>query len=165
LTRQLQERLSLLGAIVALLAFGITYGKTVDPLTALGMVGLAYLASGPVVLYIIYRGGREDELSYPFPLLLLGMIPSYALLAWYMSSVDWSMHAVVLLVFGGIALLALPPSLIGLAILRYRERHKTCPECANEVLSAARVCQHCGYRWQPPLSRPSLPSDGRETAQ
>jgi hypothetical protein len=53
-----------------------------------------------------------------------------------------------------VALLAAPPLLIGLAILGYHERHKPCPECANEVLSVARVCQYCGYRWQSPLPPP-----------
>jgi hypothetical protein len=145
LTRQLQERISLLGAIVAVLAFGITYGKTVDPLTAIGVVGLAYFALGPfVLLFLIHREALELDpaIVRPLPLFLLGLVPSWALFAWYMSSVDWSMHALV----------ALPPCLIGLAILGYQERHKSCPECANEVLSAARVCQYCGYRWQPPLT-------------
>jgi hypothetical protein len=26
---------------------------------------------------------------------------------------------------------------------------KTCPDCANQVLQAARKCQHCGYRFEP----------------
>ena len=29
------------------------------------------------------------------------------------------------------------------------QRTKTCPECAETVLSAARVCKHCGYRFAP----------------
>jgi hypothetical protein len=27
---------------------------------------------------------------------------------------------------------------------------KTCPDCAETVLSAARVCRYCGYRFEPP---------------
>jgi Uncharacterised protein family UPF0547. len=27
--------------------------------------------------------------------------------------------------------------------------HKTCPDCANVILDAARVCEHCGYRFVP----------------
>lgn len=26
---------------------------------------------------------------------------------------------------------------------------KTCPDCAETVLAAARVCKHCGYRFDP----------------
>lgn len=32
-----------------------------------------------------------------------------------------------------------------------KETVKTCPDCANVVLAAARVCQHCGYRFAPAL--------------
>lgn len=164
MTRQLQERISLLGAIVAVLAFGITYGKTVDPLTAIGAVGFAYLVLGPLVAIYLIHVGPELELDVNIPAFLLGCIPSYALFAWYMSSEDWSMHALLLLIFGGVALIVVPPCLIGFAILGYRERHKTCPECANEVLSAARVCQYCGYRWQPPLPPPDPPAEDPDKA-
>lgn len=27
---------------------------------------------------------------------------------------------------------------------------KTCPDCAEEVRAAARICKHCGYRFDPP---------------
>jgi amino acid transporter len=33
----------------------------------------------------------------------------------------------------------------------YRENHKPCRECMNTVHAEARVCQYCGYRWEPPL--------------
>ncbi len=29
------------------------------------------------------------------------------------------------------------------------QRTKTCPDCAETVLAAARVCKHCGYRFEP----------------
>jgi hypothetical protein len=35
------------------------------------------------------------------------------------------------------------------ALLSYRAKHKTCPDCAETVLSAAGVCRHCGFRWRP----------------
>jgi hypothetical protein len=36
---------------------------------------------------------------------------------------------------------------------------KTCPDCAEQVLAAARVCKHCGYRFEParPSRKPILP--------
>lgn len=33
---------------------------------------------------------------------------------------------------------------------------KRCPDCAEEVLAAARVCKHCRYRWDEPDYRASL---------
>jgi predicted amidophosphoribosyltransferase len=26
---------------------------------------------------------------------------------------------------------------------------KTCPDCAETILEAARVCRHCGFRFEP----------------
>jgi len=31
------------------------------------------------------------------------------------------------------------------------QRTKICPECAETVLSEARICKHCGYRFAPPV--------------
>ena len=30
---------------------------------------------------------------------------------------------------------------------------KKCPECAESVMAEARVCKHCGYRFEPPVSQ------------
>jgi hypothetical protein len=34
--------------------------------------------------------------------------------------------------------------------LRPKRAVKRCPECAETVLAAARVCRYCGYRFEPP---------------
>jgi hypothetical protein len=155
MTRQLQERASLLGVVVAILAFGITYGKTVDLMTAVGAVGLAYLLVG--CLGTVYLSGRGawrvgPVIGHPIVTPLLGILVLLGLLSWDWSRRGWSLHHPLLLALGGVALMVLPPCLVAFAVLAYRAKHKTCPECANEVLSAARVCQYCGYRWEPPLA-------------
>jgi hypothetical protein len=157
LTRQLQERISLLGTAVAVLAFGITYGKTIDLLTAVGAVGLAYFIVGTLLMLYLFQRGEmkfDPEIGHPLVLPLLSLLLLWGFLSWHLSSQDWNLHAALLLVTGGFALVVVPPCLVAIAILGYRENHKTCPECANDVLSAARVCQYCGYRWQPPLPSP-----------
>lgn len=32
----------------------------------------------------------------------------------------------------------------------HRRRHRTCPDCAETVKTAANVCRHCGYRFDGP---------------
>jgi predicted RNA-binding Zn-ribbon protein involved in translation (DUF1610 family) len=39
--------------------------------------------------------------------------------------------------------------------LKDREAHKECPDCGEQVLAKARVCKHCGFRWEPPLPNPA----------
>jgi hypothetical protein len=156
LTRQLQERLSLCGTIVAILAFGITYGKTVDPVAALGAVGIAYLLLAPPFLIFIWREELKASSSFwKSPLVLCSaFLLWWIFLAWDVSSKGAQLHSFHLLAVGGFAVVVAPPCLVAFSIIGYRERHKTCPECANDVLSAARVCQYCGYRWEPPLPSP-----------
>lgn len=36
-----------------------------------------------------------------------------------------------------------------------RERWHECPDCCSDVLVRARVCRHCGYRFEPPPAAPS----------
>jgi hypothetical protein len=146
-----------LGTVVAIVAFGITYGKTVDPLTAIGAVGLAYMALTPLVfLVLVFRGAVELYGPSESRLLLLGSAVFYwGLLAWYLLVKHWGLHSYAFLLLGGLTLLLGPPCLVRLAILRYRDRYKPCPECGNDVLKIARVCQYCRYRWQPPLSSPT----------
>ncbi len=45
--------------------------------------------------------------------------------------------------------------------LRDASALKTCPECAEEVRSAARVCKHCGYRFEAPAA--ATITDSRRT--
>lgn len=39
----------------------------------------------------------------------------------------------------------------------YRDNHKNCPECLNTLNARVRICQHCGYRWEPPLEGKDRP--------
>lgn len=44
------------------------------------------------------------------------------------------------------------------------EATKRCPDCAERVLTAARVCRHCGYRFDAPAHARSAEQSGHETA-
>lgn len=157
MSRQIQERLSLAGSAIAIVAFALSYGKAVEPLAALGVAGLAYLvfASGALIYLVtsdeldsdargpsgVFSAKTELVLSIPLIWLLIGLNEVIA---------GWSLDALLLLMFGVVAVL-LCPLLLYFAIAGYRERHKICPECGNEVLAVARVCHYCAYRWQPAL--------------
>lgn len=40
---------------------------------------------------------------------------------------------------------------------------KRCPDCAEEVLAAAKVCKHCGFRFEPPAQPPPPGAPDRAT--
>lgn len=41
---------------------------------------------------------------------------------------------------------------------RHQRSRRRCPECAEVVKSAARVCRYCGYRFHPPVDSPDYQS-------
>ncbi len=143
---------------MAILAFGITYGKTVDPLTAIGAVGFAYVLLAPLVM-LAFERRKELELpqilSDRSPLLLtMTVILWGAFVVLQMATGSMNLRSPLLVACGVVTMVFAPPFLIGFTIMGYQERHKTCPECANDVQSVARVCHYCGYRWQSPLPSP-----------
>jgi hypothetical protein len=62
--------------------------------------------------------------------------------------------AIFFCTIAGIASIALVES--------YRDNHKICPECVNTVNAKARVCEYCGYRWEPPLEGKDRPNQFRQ---
>jgi uncharacterized protein UPF0547 len=48
--------------------------------------------------------------------------------------------------FGTVLVFAIP-----LAVAKARRSRKQCPDCAETVKAAARVCRHCGYQWEAPF--------------
>ena len=140
---------------MAILAFGITYGKTVDPLTAVGAVGLVYTLLAPLVM-LAFERRKELELpqilSGRSPLLLTMTVLSWwAIVVPQMVTGGMTLRSPLLIASGVATIVFAPPAFMGFTIAGYQERHKTCPECGNDVKRVARICQHCGYRWLPPL--------------
>jgi len=62
------------------------------------------------------------------------------------SAFGWFILGLLFSVFAVLVVLVLPsknrPTSYG-----PRDRTKDCPDCAEEVLAAANVCKHCGYRF------------------
>jgi hypothetical protein len=70
------------------------------------------------------------------------------------SAIGWLVLGILFSVFALIVLLALPSRKTAADIPRpYAADEKTCPQCAEQVKRAARVCRFCGYKF-PPESAP-----------
>jgi hypothetical protein len=70
----------------------------------------------------------------------------------------------LLMLLGGWQIRIAKPSPGGSSVAAANEDRptKTCPECAETVLEAARVCKHCGFRFAPPLTPESEPPEGSQ---
>jgi predicted RNA-binding Zn-ribbon protein involved in translation (DUF1610 family) len=59
---------------------------------------------------------------------------------------------------------AAPPAVEGLGAVQAQT--KKCPDCAETILGAAKVCKHCGYRFAAsPSTEPSRPAPQPEPAK
>ncbi|WP_375430699.1 zinc ribbon domain-containing protein [uncultured Friedmanniella sp.] len=75
------------------------------------------------------------------------------LLMFFGRPLDENEKAFGLLTFIGVVNVIAYASLLSLGLAHLKKRagpaKKVCPECANEVLAAARKCQFCQYRFEP----------------
>jgi hypothetical protein len=163
--RGLQDRLTFLATIITLVAFGVPFIRTLDPLLAIGVVGLAYVVLVPTLFLVIPAFTKPmsflEDLPTPkrdraYWLTALTMVclalAFWGICAFTLWLVNWDLAAPSLPFVCGIFILAgLIPSALYTAYVSPRSTHMRCPECANEVLRGARVCQYCGFRWKPPL--------------
>ena len=64
------------------------------------------------------------------------------------SWIAWLFIGLVLGVFGFILIVCLPSDKKDAAPAGYspKDETKRCPECAEEILKAAKVCKHCSHR-------------------
>jgi hypothetical protein len=148
----------LLGALAGLVVSCITLAKYVDGVSLKDSVdrGLAYaswsaVAVWPVIFVaqILNANGGFKALAKPVfavgvvVLALIGTAWGFASRA--MAGDDFSasvMGFAMLAIFGGVEAFA--------AFKRLRP--KKCLDCYESVKQAARVCKHCGYRFEPPLA-------------
>lgn len=153
MTRAVAERLSLLLSVVGALTFIVGLASSSQGLVALGVVGFVYVVSVlpmSVVLVIATDFGRGmwKWMILAWPVLIAGMLLAPPTLT--QRSLDsFGIYQLV-----GATMLACAMSIFAtLVYVRYRDTHKECPECAETVLARAKVCRHCGFRWEagPPL--------------
>ncbi|MGR3823859.1 MAG: zinc ribbon domain-containing protein [Salipiger marinus] len=64
------------------------------------------------------------------------------------SGIAWFFIGLVLGIFGLILIACLPSHKNDVTPAGYspKDETKRCPECAEEILKAAKVCKHCGHR-------------------
>ena len=149
---ELKERLAIPLATVTVLSFlfGLPFGGV--------MVGFSVLFFAYIALYIPF---------VPFLWWKLGDDRSWGWLVFLIGTFGLAVAVVVDSIpevehddftqltpssFGGMGMVLFLVVFLGVILhFTYKQNHKGCPECMNTVLAGARVCQHCGYRWQPPL--------------
>jgi hypothetical protein len=136
----------LIGAISTVA--GLFKGHTVYIFTAAGYIGMAAL----LPLAIFYGVGWGSE---PKRLPLIGIVSTgfgvvclmlFPLRDFEVDSFN-TLSAIGILVIVGLFIW-------GVSVYREYEKaqkpaEKVCPDCARTVLMAARVCEHCGYRFEP----------------
>ena len=93
------------------------------------------------------------KMEYILVMLIFGVICGVIADSRGRSTLRWSLLGFLLPLVGLILVLALPSLKTGLPKNGYidpttgvaREK-RTCPDCAEEVLKAAKICKYCGYR-------------------
>lgn len=152
MSKAITERLSQVAVILAVVSFGITYLRTDDLMTALGVVGIAYLFGSTIAIPFLVRDGEMLKsqggrvLSF---VLVVGMLACYSWFLLYRNPQDLDSFG-YLQIFGELAVILAAIVLIVLAVLDYRGKIKECPDCAETVLRKAHVCKYCGFRWSSP---------------
>lgn len=142
----------LVGALgLVTMAVGLMNQSTVVALNTIGVVGLAGLVIGGGT-YFSSDGG--DQLSRARTTLIAMVITTAisTLLFVFGRPFDENEKQFGLLSFVGAAALAFYAYVAAAGWHHFVQatapQTKQCPDCAQQVLAAARKCQHCGYRFQ-----------------
>lgn len=135
-------------------AFGTVAGLLAQDggeiLNAIGVIGgTAMLVD--LGLARIIQGPNFDKPTDERVIILVSLViglAAYFLFPWPTDETSRNQMKIV-----GVIVLVLA-FLVGVGLYRESERkrapaQKVCPDCANSILVAAKVCQHCGYRFQP----------------
>lgn len=134
----------IIGAISSIAA--LFKGSLVYALTAAGYVGFVALFVGSIVVQF-----REDDDNAELIAGLVGVtVGAVCLVAFPFTEEEDANTFNVLSVIGIVAIVVFFVMLVDAydKVKKAKEaEHKTCPECANSVLAAARKCQHCEYRF------------------
>ncbi|HUB99951.1 MAG TPA: zinc ribbon domain-containing protein [Solirubrobacterales bacterium] len=155
------ERVSWFAAAISLATFVVSFISTSAVLAALGIVGLVSLAVATawiaVAAAVVAVFGVPDAHEKALRIMALGILVALAGIGaalWFsgLLSLGDGLDRFGIFQAAGIVTLVWSAGFIAIESRRaFRDRHKSCPECANTVLDAARVCHFCGFRWEPEL--------------
>lgn len=136
---------------------GLATQSTVVALNSAGVIGLAGLVIGGI-FYFSMRDDidkPEDQIQrVKVTLIILAIVTPLSAFLFFVvgEGLREEESGVNLLTIMGLATLlfyAFIASIGWKLILPQVQDTKACPDCANQVLQAARKCQFCGYRFEP----------------
>lgn len=126
---------------------GLASASMVAALNTLGVLGFGTFFVG-LIAWSVYDGRPDNErIKAAATATLIGAVVVAVLYFVIGRPLDESERQFNILSFMGIATLLGGAFVVASVNRTFQPAKKTCPECANEVLAAARRCQYCGHRF------------------
>lgn len=121
--------------------------------TALSGAGIAAMVGAGLwsIVIVFWNPSREGPIVRAAAFVLMIGVPLVTVPQALNDPGHWSF-----LVVGPVAFaLGLMVAIVWVAVQVRNDRRarRSCPDCAETIRSAARVCRHCGYRFAPPPER------------
>jgi hypothetical protein len=133
-----RDWIAISASLAGLVTFLIGFAATQEATIALGVVGVLYFVSFPVIVWLVDRDVRRAIVAGGLPIALAG----------YLFLIRPVLDRFGFLQFFGLLALLLAITWAAVELdLRRRAKLKACPDCLSDVPKEARVCRWCGFEF------------------